>query len=230
MIGRTALAGLILLVTACGPSATEAPTPTASSVERPAAPAARVGPVLPSNLSPDVPTARAQPQYLARNYQAPAGATVARRGSTAGTLRVPSLRIVAPVDAVGLDGGVMALPDNPTRIGWLRTTAAVGDRIGSSVLSGHVSDSHDRPGALSRLREVRPGTVITWSGVRGDRHRFVVTAIHRYPRNRGVPARLFRVTGPHLLHLVTCAHRVSTAGGGFHYTANLVVTAREVGR
>lgn len=172
----------------------------------------------------ETPTARAVPQYLTRTYRAPVNNG---RAARAGTLRIPGLRISAPVDAVGLDHGAMAIPDRPARVGWLRTTARVGDRIGASVLSGHVSDRRDRPGALSRLARIRPGAVIRWTGARGDRHEFVVTGLRRYPRSRGVPARLFRVTGSHVLHLITCAERVRTASGGFHYTANLVVTARE---
>lgn len=219
----TALA-LVVAVAGCG----------AGTVEQPAAPSASASPgVTPvgsepvGRAQPSLPVQRVRPQYLTRSYRSP---VVDAQRHRAGVLRIPSLRIATPVDAVRLDHGVMAIPDSPARVGWLRTTAARGDRIGASVLSGHVSDIHDAPGALSRLRGIRRGAVITWTGPGGDRHRFIVTGTARYPRSRGVPARLFRVTGPHLLHLVTCADRVQTSGGGFHYTANLVVTAREQSR
>lgn len=177
-------------------------------------------PVAPGNAVE--PAVHAAPRFLHRNYRAP-GALV--RPGAGGSLRIPSLGVRAPVDAVGLDGTTMAIPDDPHRVGWLRTTASATDLVGSSVISGHVSDVRDVPGALGRLRGLRPGAVIVWT-VAGDAQRFVVTGLIRYPRSRGVPASVFRTDGAHVLNLVTCADRVSTPGGGFHYTANLVVTAR----
>ncbi|MET3962542.1 hypothetical protein ABIE44_002476 [Marmoricola sp. OAE513] len=171
------------------------------------------------------PTLRPSPRHLDRSYRAEPDLVDPGAG---GVLRIKSLGIRAPVDAVGLDGSAMAVPDDPGRVGWLQSTAQVDDSSGASVLSGHVSDERDVPGALSRLNEVRRGAVITWAPPGGRRYRFEVVDLHTYPRATGVPAELFRVDGRHVLHLVTCARRVSTAGGGFHYTANLVVTARAV--
>lgn len=222
---RTAVTALALVVALVGCGAgTSEPARAPSTAVSPAA-VERVVSEPVGRARASVPVVRARPQYLTRSYRSP---VAAHQRPSVGRLRIPSLRIDAPVDAVGLDRGVMAIPDSPARIGWLRTTAARADRIGASVLSGHVSDRHDVPGVLSRLGGVRRGAEISWTGPGGDRHRFVVTGIARYPRTRGVPARLFRVTGPRVLHLVTCADRVETSGGGFHYTANLVVTAREV--
>ena len=123
----------------------------------------------------------------------------------------------------------MAIPDDPARLGWLSTTAASGDLMGSSVISGHVSDRRDRPGALWRLKAAERGDVMTWRSADGVMHRFVVRRVQHFARTRGVPARLFRTNGPHLLHLVTCSNRTSTSSGGIHYVDNLVVTAEEVG-
>lgn len=230
---RTAAGALVLagVLAACGGSPA-APAGPSGPAGPSAGPVAADVPVVAAPLGraqPELPTSRSRPKYLHRSYRAPEGGSVSSRGVTrAGTLRIPSLRIVAPIDAVGLDRGVMAIPNSPARIGWLRTTATATDRIGASVLSGHVSDSRDAPGALSRLRTIRRGAVISWTTPRGSRHTFVVTGTKRYPRTRGVPAQLFGVVGPHVLHLITCADRVTTGGGGFHYTNNLVVTAREV--
>lgn len=220
----TLLLGLGVLVAGCTaePSAVGGPAVAASASARP-------GPQAATPVHEVSPTARSKPQYLTRSYQAPVASGAERKARRrAGTLRIPSLKVAAAVDAVGLDRGVMAIPDSPARIGWLRTTAAAGDTIGASVLSGHVSDRRDRPGALSRLRTVRRGAVLIWTDARGLRHRFVVTKIRRYPRSRGVPGKLFGVTGAHVLHLVTCTDRVRKRAGGFHYTANLVVTAKAI--
>jgi len=171
------------------------------------------------------PTKRARPEYLTRSYRAPPALV---RPGAGGTLRIPSLGIRAPVDAVGLDGTAMAIPDDPTRVGWLDTTAGDRDLIGSSVLAGHVSDEHDRPGALARLHLVEPGAAVLWTDARGHLRRYRVLRWQVFARSGGLPATLFEAQGPHHLQLITCADRVTTGTGGFHYRSNLVVTAGEV--
>jgi hypothetical protein len=182
----------------------------------------------------DRPTRRATPRYVDERYVAPAapvGPTPLLRstGSGAGQLSIPRVGIRAGVDAVPLDGGTMAIPNDTGRLGWLAGTAAADDLVGSSVVSGHVSDRSDRPGALWRLRDVRRGDTVRWTDASGDSHRFVVRRVQRFDRRAGVPARLFRTTGAHVLHLVTCTNRQPTSSGGFHYADNLVVTAEAVG-
>lgn len=167
---------------------------------------------------------RTAPRYLRRDYVRPP--TVG--GRSAGTLLVPALGIGAPVQAVPLRQGVMAVPDSPRSLGWLRGSARPGDVVGSSVIAGHVSDRRDRPGALARLGRARIGTRVVWVDAQGRARRFAVTGLARYPRAGGLPASLFRTDGPHRLRLVTCARRVALPGGGFHYADNLVVTARAV--
>ena len=66
-----------------------------------------------------------------------------------------------------------------------------------------------------------------WTTAGGETHRFVVRRTQRFPRSIGVPSRLLRTTGPHVLRLVTCTDRRRTSTG-FHYVDNLVVTAEAV--
>lgn len=183
------------------------------------------GPADPGS-EPVLPSGRAKPRYLYRTYVAPEPPAARRR--PAGLLSIDRIGIRAAVDAVGLDRGTMAIPNDRRRLGWLATTAAADDLLGAAVISGHVSDRHDRPGALWRLKQARVGDVVQWTDPAGDPHRFVVRRVARYPRSRGLPAHLFRTDGPHLLHLVTCTNRRDLSGGGFHYADNLVVTAEEV--
>ena len=178
----------------------------------------------------DRPSTRAIPRYLERRYvapESPESPDLLRRTSSTAALQIPRVGISAGVSGVGLDRGTMAIPDDTGRLGWLSTTAAADDLIGSSVISGHVSDRHDRPGALWHLREVRKGDAVRWTDVAGATHRFVVRRVQRFPRSTGVPARLLRTTGPHVLHIVTCDDRRRTSTG-FHYVDNLVVTAEAV--
>lgn len=171
-----------------------------------------------------VPTRRARPRYLHRFYRAPVSSA---RRLPAGRLGIRRVGIDAPVDGVGLDRGAMAIPGDQRRLGWLATTSSAGELVGASVVSGHVSDRRDRPGALWRLKDVRAGDVVTWTVTDGTTRRFVVRRVQRFARSRGLPAGLFRTDGRHVLHLVTCTDRRRT-GGGFHYADNLVVTAQEV--
>lgn len=185
-------------------------------------------PVIP--FVPEVPSGtmrvekRYRPDYLLRRYRAPADLVSRQAGST---LRIPSVGISAPVDAVGLDGSVMAIPNSPSRVGWLSPSADAAAVMGSSVISGHVSDRQDRPGAFWGLRRIQVGDRIEWVD-RGRTHGFRVTHLATYPRRSGVPADVFRGDGDHVLRLVTCTNRRATRGG-FHYASNLVVTAVPLG-
>lgn len=167
-----------------------------------------------------MPSARVQARYLTARYESPAELV---RRDVGATLSIPAAGIEAPVDTVGLDRGTMAVPNEPRRVGWLESSAGPMDAVGSSVISGHVSDRSDRPGALSRLGRVEVGDRVRWT-MGGRTDLYEVRSVRRYSRAGGLPNHLFRTDGSRLLHLVTCASRVRRASG-FHYTDNLVVTA-----
>ncbi|WGX97358.1 VaFE repeat-containing surface-anchored protein [Nocardioides sp. L-11A] len=152
-----------------------------------------------------------------------AGADVAgRRGIE--RIRIPSLGVDARTSPVGIKRGTMQVPGNVARTGRLRQSAAVGDLIGTTVIAGHVSDRHDRPGAFWKLAKARKGKVVT---VRqgGMKVRYRVTSVERFSRASTLPDRFFSTTGEHQLVLISCAGKVTTPGGGFHYRQNVVVTA-----
>ncbi|MGZ4475508.1 MAG: class F sortase [Nocardioides sp.] len=119
----------------------------------------------------------------------------------------------------------MTLPRDVGEVGWLTRSAGAGDVIGTTVIGGHVSDRHDRPGALHDLDRARVGQVIT---IRQGRttHRFAVTRTHLYRRGARLPQGYFATTGRHRLVLVSCTDRVVHPDGRFHYTRTLVVEAR----
>ncbi|MFB9313345.1 class F sortase [Nocardioides plantarum] len=177
--------------------------------------------------SPYVPQRRVEPRWLDSDYRLPASHRAEPRAGRGGTLTVSRVGIRLTVASVGLDGGgAIAVPDQRSRIGWLRTTAAHGDLIGASVLSGHVSG---RPGEMGALRGVRRGDVVRWTNPSGRVERFEVRSMRRYPRTRGVPAELFRTNGQRLVHLITCTTPRRMPNGRLHYVDNLVVTAVRLG-
>ena len=181
-------------------------------------------PEVPSGMSDPLrprPVGPVAPRFLTGFYRAP---TALVRSALGNRLEIPAARISAPVDSVGMDGDVLAIPGDTSHVGWLTDSAAPTDVMGTSVISGHVSNRHDRPGALWRLRDVRIGDRVWWTA-NGKRHAFKVVRRATFPRAAGVPAGTFRTDGAHTLQLITCTDRRALAGGGFHYARNLVVTA-----
>lgn len=172
--------------------------------------------------SPYVPQRRAEPRWLRSDYRAPAAH--AREATAAGRLVVERIGVRIDVAGVGLDRGTVAVPDRRDRIGWLRSTAAHGDLIGSSILAGHVSG---RPGELGALREARPGDVVRWSAG-GTTERYEVRLVRRFARTGGLPAQFFRTDGRRTIHLVTCSGFRRDAEGRAYFVDNLVVTAVRV--
>ena len=98
---------------------------------------------------------------------------------------------------------------------------------GTAVVGGHVSDRHDRPGAMFRLRRAHAGQVVTVSQG-GEQYRFRVVEKTTLDRHRKLPDRYFATTGRHRLVLISCTDRVVTAGGHFHYSKFIVVVAKAV--
>ncbi|WGX97187.1 VaFE repeat-containing surface-anchored protein [Nocardioides sp. L-11A] len=159
---------------------------------------------------------------VATGFSSPGADVAGRRKAT--RLSIPSLGVNARTTMVGIKKGAVQVPGQVARTGQLRKSAAAGDLIGTTVIAGHVSDRHDRPGAFWKLTRVRPGQVVT---VReGNRTvRYQVDSVERFSRAKRLPQRFFSTVGEHRLVLISCAGRVTTAGGGFHYRQNVVVTA-----
>lgn len=149
--------------------------------------------------------------------------------ANADTVRVPAAGISAPVHAVGTTSAGIVIPENPQHVGWWKRSARNRDHHGSSILVGHVSDSHLNRGVFGKLTHTKVGQVVIWE-TGGVVKRYRIVSKRKYLRSRALPSRLFRSTGPHLLRMITCTNLVHMPDGYFHYTKNLVVTAREISR
>jgi len=142
-------------------------------------------------------------------------------------ISLPAIGLDAPVVSEGIAGGEMTLPDDVHAVGWLRNSASVGDRIGTTVIGGHVSDRHDRPGALVALSRARAGQRVTV--VRGGvRHVYRIVSTATFLRGQALPQRDVTTTGRPRLVLVSCTDEVVRPDGHFHYQRFVVVVAREV--
>ena len=161
---------------------------------------------------------------VAAGYSGPAPTTAHR--AVAESVSIPAARVQGPVTAVPHRDGRMLLPADAARVGRLTSSAKIGDKIGTTVLGGHVSSRLDSPGALWHLNKVRRGQILTYRFM-GEVHRYRVTGVHRYSRDKALPARLFRTTGKHRLVVISCTDKI-THNGRWHYVNNLVITAKPI--
>lgn len=151
---------------------------------------------------------------------------VPARAAPPARLRLPALGVDAPVVPVDVQPDrALAVPDDPTVVGWWRAGPQPGALAGSVVLDGHVDTRADGPGALFRLADLRPGHPVIVETAAGEVS-YVVRAVRRYPKAE-LPAEVFDTAGAPRLVLITC-------GGAFdrrtrHYADNVVVYAVPAG-
>jgi LPXTG-site transpeptidase (sortase) family protein len=194
--GDPVAAGLVAPTTS---SSTSTPAPTTSTR---------------STADPSLPSLTAAPATLA-GPDAPAAPT---------RVAVARLGIDMTVEPQGVrPDGQMALPASPTVAGWYEFGSAPDDPEGATVLAAHV-DSKTGIGPFVKLNQAEAGDEVdVWTG--GRRHAYRVTQVVRVDKTRLDGNGLFAVSGPRVLHLVTCTGAYVPGSG---YTDNLVVIADPV--
>ena len=200
-IGASAFAaGALVLVAACGSSGTASgPAPSASTSTTSAGaaqeevPPARVGSPAPSQRIRFVPTA----------------------------IELPGAKR-APVDPASTQtDGILAVPENVTRVGWWDGGSEAGDPFGAIVIAGHVDSRTEGLGFFARLRQMRVGETVTVAN-QSYRASYRITNVRSVEKN-ALATGTFDQTGPHRLVLITCTGAYVHAKGG--YQQNRVVTA-----
>ncbi|MBM9460130.1 sortase [Nocardioides sp. zg-536] len=156
------------------------------------------------------------------------GDALARR-AVQDRIKAPGFGLRARVMPTTTSRGRMKLSSDVAVTAWLRKSARFGDKIGATVVGGHVSDWSDRPGAMWGLRRAKPGQSVTVRSA-GKTYRYKVIKNRAYDRNRKLPKRYFRTTGAHRLVLISCSDRTVYRNGRFHYTKSRVVVAKLVKR
>ncbi|MFE5614522.1 class F sortase [Streptomyces sp. NPDC056524] len=173
---------------------------------------------------PPQPLAAAAPQRAAA--LAPAPGPGALRASRPTRVRVPGVRIDAPVTPVGLDteGWIDTPPAHETNLaGWFTGAVTPGEK-GTAVVVGHV-DTPEGPSVFYELGALAKGQRVEIARQDGRTAVFSVYGIEVVPKE-GFPAERIYQGGAHPeLRLLTC-------GGGFSrqkgYDGNVVVSARLV--
>jgi hypothetical protein len=198
---------------AAGLPAAGAPVPT---VPVPSVPVPS-GPV----SSAPVPTAAAPPSGASPGGAGPSAALPVG-------IRISGTGIAAPVVPVGVDQrGDLAIPERVDTVGWYRFGPAPGAPAGSIVLVGHVDSAQQGEGAFFTLHTVRPGAIVSVTGLRGQVFGYRVVSLQEYPKSSVPLDALFARGGAPHLTLITC-------GGSFDpavrsYRDNIVVTAVPIG-
>ncbi|MFF8598225.1 class F sortase [Streptomyces sp. NPDC015232] len=164
---------------------------------------------------------------------AAAGRAAALGGATAAPLpasppvrvRVPSVRIDAPVTRVGLDaeGWIEApTPDDRNLAGWYTGAVTPGER-GTAVVVGHVDVPGGGRAVFYDLGALAPGKRVEIARGDGRTAVFTVYGIEVVPKDDFPAERVYGTTGAPELRLITCGGRYSPDGG---YEGNVVVSAR----
>lgn len=118
-------------------------------------------------------------------------------------LQVPSIRVDAPVEPVGLDAqGRMATPSLASNVAWYKPGAVPGN-VGDAVMAGHL-DWTSGPAVFWYLGKVKKGDEITVVRSDGSKARFIADRTSMVPYDSPTDA-LFTVDGPPSLTLITCA-------------------------
>lgn len=141
-------------------------------------------------------------------------------------VRIPSIRVDAPVVPVGLDaaGWVDAPPaQDPNLAGWFTGAVAPGEQ-GTAVVVGHV-DNNQGPAVFYGLGALKKGSKVEIQ--RGDAKTavFEIYGVEVFEKNNFPGDRVYGNSGIPELRVITC-------GGGFSqqngYDGNVVVFARLV--
>jgi sortase (surface protein transpeptidase) len=205
---RTALTGLVAGLALVVAAVLLWPAGAVGASSAPAAPVPVAAPPLPA------------PSPAAPSPAAAGGATPPE----ASPVRVRIGDVSAPVVAVGVDEeGAMSVPEDVRTVGWYRYGPGPGAPSGSSVLSGHVDDQVQGPGAFADLGDLRGDDPVEVELADGAVLRFQVRSVERFAKEELPVDRLFDRSGPSRLVLVTCGGEFDRAARS--YQQNVVVTA-----
>jgi Sortase domain len=142
-------------------------------------------------------------------------------------LLIPAIGVSAPVVPTGVQaGGSLAIPPDPSHIGWWAGGGFPGEPTGAVVLVGHINSAALGPGALLRLQDVRPGAEITVEAS-GQDYRYRVVALRAYEKTSLPVAAVFGQQVAPRLVIVSCGGPFDASTG--HYLDNIVAYAVPTG-
>lgn len=145
-------------------------------------------------------------------------------GSTATRIRIPSVRVDAPLTRVSLDaeGWIDAPPaDRPELAGHFRGSVTPGEQ-GTSVIVGHV-DTGEGPAVFYDLGRLAKDSRVEVTRADGTTAVFTVYGVEAFTKHRFPAKGVYRATGAPELRLITCGGAFTEKTG---YQGNVVAFAR----
>ncbi|MFD9316102.1 class F sortase [Streptomyces sp. NPDC060053] len=139
-------------------------------------------------------------------------------------VRIPAIRVDAPVTSVGLDadGWVGAPPpEDPNLAGWFTGGVSPGEK-GTAVVVGHV-DNKLGPAVFYGLGALKKGNRVEVSRGDGKTAVFEIYGIEVFEKNNFPGNRVYASKGSPELRVITCGGGFSKANG---YDGNVVAFAR----
>ena len=140
-------------------------------------------------------------------------------------LTIPSAKIQASIEKVGLVGDKMDVPKKPENVGWYEYSYRPGEK-GNAVLAGHFDTSEGEPAVFWKLGLLRPNDTIYVTDTEGKKYTFAVSDIQEYPYKSVPLTTLFTKSLTQNLVLITCSGEYNNAEAS--YSKRLVVTAKLV--
>ncbi|MEV0779389.1 class F sortase [Streptomyces sp. NPDC050433] len=187
-------------------------------------------PPQPAGAAPAVPDADPDPGGAADAVPMPRPRGTAARaapplpGSTATRIRIPSVRVDAPLTRVALDADGLIDAPPPTRpdlAGHFKGSVTPGEQ-GTSVVVGHV-DTAEGPAVFYDLGRIVRDSRVEVSRADGTTAVFTVYGVESFTK-RNFPAKsVYRATGAPELRLITCGGAFTEKTG---YQGNVVAFAR----
>ncbi|MEV7125779.1 class F sortase [Streptomyces sp. NPDC093260] len=142
-------------------------------------------------------------------------------------IRIPSIRVNAPLMGLGLTpGGSLDVPpaDDENLAGWYESGTTPGER-GTAIVAGHVDNSQG-PAVFYDLGALKKGSVIEVDRRDGGVAVFTVDAIEVYQAKGFPDEKVYGAAKRPELRVITCGGGYSRATG---YQGNVVVFAHLTG-
>jgi len=119
------------------------------------------------------------------------------------SLSIESIDVHAPIEEVGLSGTAMAVPEDPSAIGWYKHGVSPGNS-GSAVMAGHVNWNGGLAGVFVDLHLMNRGDIITVHYEDTSQVSFMVHNIQRYPLDHDTRDVFIADDTMSHLNLITC--------------------------
>lgn len=143
-----------------------------------------------------------------------------REGIVPSRLKIPAIKVDAPIDPAGLtEDGDMDVPNDIVSTGWYKEGYMPG-QPGNSVIAGHV-DGKNGPAVFYNIGKLKTGDEIIVNAEDGTELVFIVDRVEIYPFDESPLREIFGFSTGSRLNLITCTGEYNKKGS--YYEDRLVV-------